>query len=91
VKNPTLGTLFALDAKIVEIARIPQRVEVALNACRIINVAGTGKHAGSDGFGGDSAIAVNPYVFNDSLLRERHTGKQHDNQAKAKQTEQPAC
>jgi len=26
-----------------------------------------------------------------SLLRERHTGKQHDNQAKAKQTEQPAC
>ena len=49
---------FALDAQVVEITGVPQGVEVAFQRRLVVDVAGLGEHAGTNGVGRDAAIAV---------------------------------
>ena len=64
VKNDALLGVFALDAQILEIARVPERVEVALDRNRIICIAGMGEHPGQDGFLGDAPVADDTDLVN---------------------------
>src|SRR6266568_7202866 len=59
VNNPALGALFALNTEVVEIACVPERIEVALHARGIVHISRPGKHAGTDGVRRNAAIAVN--------------------------------
>jgi len=52
--------VLALDAHIVEVARVPERVEVALDGDRVIGVAGVGKEAGQHGFFRNAPVADDP-------------------------------
>jgi hypothetical protein len=64
VKNDALLGVLALDAQILEIARVPERVEVALDGNRIVSIAGMGEHPGQDGFLGDAPVADDPDLVN---------------------------
>ncbi len=57
VKDDALLGVLALNAQILEIARVPERVEVALDRDGIVGVAGMGEHPGQDGFLGDAPVA----------------------------------
>ena len=57
VQDDALFRVLALDAQIVEVARVPERVEVALDRDRVVGIADMGKQAGQDGFLGDAAVA----------------------------------
>jgi hypothetical protein len=59
VDDPALGGRLPLDAQVVEIAGVPQRIEVAFQGRLIVNVAGAGEHAGLDSVRRDSAVPVN--------------------------------
>src|SRR5689334_22738780 len=63
--------VFALEADVVEVACIPERIEVAFQRLRIVNVARPGKHASSDGIGGYASLAVNVDLGNKRLLRAK--------------------
>jgi hypothetical protein len=71
---PALGYLFALEADIVEIAGIPQRVEVAFQGSLVVNVACLGKETGADGLGRDAAVTVNDDVVNEVALSQSRNG-----------------
>ena len=55
---PALGSLFAAEADVFEIAGVPQRVEIALQGGGVVNIAGMGENARLDGFGGNAAVAL---------------------------------
>ena len=64
-----LGTFFALDAQIVKITGVPERVEVTLQPGFIVRVAGLGKDTSANGIRGDAAVAVDHDLLHHVLLR----------------------
>ena len=60
VQDDAFLRVLALDAHIVEVARVPERVEVALDGDRVIGVAGVGKEAGQHGFFRNAPVADDP-------------------------------
>jgi hypothetical protein len=70
VNTPALGRLLALEADVLEIAGIPQGIEVTLEGGRVINVARAGKNAGANGFGWNPTIAMNYNFYNYVLLAQ---------------------
>ena len=52
-----LGLVDALDADVVEVAGVPERVEVSLDGGGVIDVAGLEIGAGEHGLLGDAAVA----------------------------------
>ena len=63
IQEDALFGILALDAQILEVAGVPERVEIALDGDGVVGVALVGKHAGEDGFFGDAPVA------NDANLR----------------------
>ncbi len=51
------GGVDALDADVFEVAGVPERVEVALDDGRVVQIAGAREEPGDDGFLGDAAVA----------------------------------
>ena len=51
------SVVLALDAQILEVARVPQRVEVALDGDGIVGVAGVGKEPRQHRLFGDAPVA----------------------------------
>src|SRR6266851_1511404 len=56
---PALGRLLPEDLDIFEVACVPQRVEVALQAGWVVDVPGMSKNARPNGIGGNTAVALN--------------------------------
>src|SRR5208282_2124864 len=76
VQNPALGTLLALEADVLKVAGIPERVEVAFDGGRVVDVARLGEDAGSDGIGGNAAIAVHDDADDEILLAKNGGGQE---------------
>jgi hypothetical protein len=70
VDDPALGGLLALKPDILEVSRIPQRVEVTLDRRLIVYVADPAENSGLDGFLRNSSAAVNLNVNDQILLPE---------------------
>ena len=68
VNDPALGALFALNADVFKISRVPQRAEIALNGGFIVSIARAGKNAGADGLRRYAAVAVNGDFLNEIAL-----------------------
>ena len=58
VDDPALGGGLALNAQIVKISGVPQRVEVPFQGCLVVNIPGPGEHAGFDGLRRDAPVAA---------------------------------
>ena len=71
---PALGRLLPQELDVLEIARVPQGVEVALQRGRVVNISGLGENARPDGFGGDAAVAADVDLGNDIVLRPGQAG-----------------
>jgi len=56
--NPALFPVFALEAQVIEVAGIPQGVEVALQCGLVVNVAGAGKDVGTNRIRRNAAVTV---------------------------------
>src|SRR6266851_1749559 len=56
---PALGRLLPEDLDIFEVACVPQRVEVALQAGWVVDVPGMSKNARPNGIGGNTAVDLN--------------------------------
>ena len=75
VQNDALLGVLALDAQIVEVAGVPERVEIALDGDGVVGVALVGKHAGEDGLFGDAPVANDANLRNGiRRLRQSRTG-----------------
>ena len=82
VQDNALLRVLALDAQIVEVRRVPQRVEVALNRQWVVGVARMRKEARQDRLFGDAPVADHPDRINGLRLlgqgcagAESHKGK----------------
>src|SRR5262249_44310911 len=69
MNTPSLGRLFALKTDVLEVSRVPERVEVAFQARRLVNIPWKGENAGADGFSGNAPVAMDQYFGDDILLR----------------------
>ena len=78
VQNPTLGTLFALEADVLKVAGIPECVEIAFDGGGIIDVTGLGENAGADGIGRNTPIAVHDDADNELLLAKNGSGEKQE-------------
>jgi hypothetical protein len=81
---PAFGRLFAQKLDVLEISRVPQRIEVAFQRSLIVNIAGLGEDAGEDSVFGDAAISDHIDFGNDVALRPRF-GARHEYQQSEKQ------
>src|SRR3974390_735655 len=68
VDTPALGGLLALNSEVVEVAGVPEGIEVTFESLLVIHVARTGEHAGTYGVGWNAAVAVDDDSFNHPLL-----------------------
>src|SRR3974390_2127342 len=68
VDTPALGGLLALNSEVVEVAGVPEGVEVTFQGLLVIHVARTGEHAGTYGVGWNAAVAVDDDFLNHPLL-----------------------
>src|SRR5581483_3323955 len=75
VDDPALGSLLPFEADVFEVPSVPQRVEVAFEGGRVVNVTGLGKDTSLNGVHGNTAVAVNPDINNDFLLRPAHEAR----------------
>ena len=73
--DPALGRLFAFDSQIVEIAGVPQGIEVPFQGLLVIHVARLGEHAGTNGFRRNPAVAMDHDTFHHVLLRYAGPGE----------------
>ena len=80
VQDDALLRVFALDAQILEVAGVPQRVEVALDGDRIVGVAGMSKEPRQDGLLGNAPVADDPNLIDGlrSLGQGGDRGKRQD-------------
>src|SRR5438874_2391301 len=69
VDHPAYGGLLAFKTNILEISGIPQRIKVALDGCRIVDVTRTGKYTRADGFSWNAPVPMNVDVCNQLLLK----------------------
>ena len=83
--DPAFGRLLALKTDVLEVSRVPQGVEIALESGGVVDVSGMGENARLDGFGGDAAIAVDPDLADDLLLGPAARTEQDD------ECQQQAC
>jgi hypothetical protein len=83
VDQPPLWRLLALEPDVLEIVRIPQRVEIPLDCGLIVNVARTRKDAGSNGVGWDAAVAPNVNRRDDVLLSQSKGAEENQTQPQA--------
>jgi len=84
VNDPALGGWFPLNAQIIEIAGIPQRVEVTFQRRLIVNITRPGKHALLDGVSRDPPVAVDDNLDNHvALLSRAHACEQENREDKA--------
>ena len=67
---------FALDAQIVEVAGVPQGVEVAFQRGLVVHIAGFGEHAGTNRVSRDPSITVDHDLRHDVLLRQARSSKE---------------
>ena len=75
---PTLGSLFPGKADILEVAGVPQRIEIALQRGGVIDITRMGEDARLDRFCGNPAVALNVDLRDDVGLRPtRGGGKQN--------------
>ena len=58
VQDDALGSVLALDAHILEVAGVPQRVEVALHGQRVVGIVDVAEHAGQNCFLGDRRLPI---------------------------------
>jgi hypothetical protein len=77
--------LFAFKANVFEVSGIPQRVEVAFEGGRIVNVSGMSEDSGFNSFGGDAAIATDVNSGYHVLLPYRPGTEQEKSQEEAQQ------
>ena len=56
IENDALGRVFPRDLQILEIARIPQRIEVALDGCRVVDISGMGKQPRQHSLSGNAPV-----------------------------------
>jgi hypothetical protein len=77
VDQPSLRRLLALEPDVLEIVRIPQRVEIPLDCGLIVNVARARKDASSNGVGWDAAVAPNVNRGNDVLLSQSNGAQEN--------------
>ena len=80
VDDPALGGLLALKPEILEVSRIPQRVEVTLDRRLVVYVTHPGEDSGLDGFLRNSPAAVNLNLDDQILLPEACRAQQEENQ-----------
>ena len=57
IRQP-FGVCFARKLDVFEVAGIPERVEVAFQGGRVVNVSSFGKNAGADRVGGNAPVPV---------------------------------
>ena len=77
VKDPAFGRGLTLKADVFEESRVPQRVEVSLNCCLIINIARMGKDVRFDHICGHTAVPVDLNLHDQVLLGKKWRGKAH--------------
>jgi hypothetical protein len=85
VEDDALLRVLALDAQVLEVRGIPERVEVALDGDRIVGVAGVGKEARQDGLLGDAPVADDANLLDRlrcwaKAVRRRQPTEQHAEQ-----------
>jgi hypothetical protein len=59
VEDPSFGRLLTFETDVLEVAGVPQGVEVALKSREIVDIANVGENAGLDSVGGDASVAMN--------------------------------
>jgi hypothetical protein len=70
MQDPALGGSLALEADVLEIASVPQRVEVALNSGLIVDVTRMGEDMGANRLRRNTAVAVDFDGTDQILLSE---------------------
>jgi len=83
VEDPTFGVLLALETDVLEVARVPERVEVAFDGRRVVDVATFSEDAGLDRLGRNAAVAVNADIDDQVLLADSRDSQEQ----KGEQTE----
>ena len=68
VNDYALRSFLPLEAKIVVVAGIPERIEVSLNSLRIVDIAWTGENPRLYRFCRNAAVSPYPNVFDERLL-----------------------
>jgi hypothetical protein len=58
MQDPTPGCRFALEANVLKIISVPQRVEVSLQSRLVVNVSRAGEDVRTDGFCGNAAVTM---------------------------------
>src|SRR5215475_4586216 len=67
VDAPTFGGLLTLEADVLEVSCVPERIEVALQTGGVVDVARFGVNPSLDRLRGNAAVAVD-YDFGDHVL-----------------------
>ena len=87
VQHHALRRVLALKTNVVKVASVPERVEIALQRCRIVDVARFADEPCANGFAGDSPISVDLGWADNDLLGRRlgdHSGAGPDRQHQAR-------
>ena len=69
VENDAIRGIFPLDLEILEVSGIPERVKIALDRRSVVRIALVGEKPGEDRLLGDAAVADDPNLPDDVLLR----------------------
>jgi hypothetical protein len=78
MQNPSLGRGLTLEANVLEIARVPKGVEVALDRSLVVNVTLAAEDVGADGLSRNAAIPLNLDSDNNvRLLLRKGQPEQH--------------
>ena len=89
VNDPALRRLLAFETQIVEVAGVPERVEIALQTRLVVDVAAASGHARLDGVGRNAPVSSRHDIGDDSLLRQRHCAQQQQDRRKPQEKAAP--
>src|SRR6185503_7024872 len=80
VENDALFGVFTLDAEILEVTGVPERIEIAFNGDRIVSITYMREHSRQDGLLRDTAVADDPNGLDGLTLGECETGGNSEQQ-----------
>ena len=74
VNDHALGGVLPFEAKVVVVARVPERVEVPLHRLGIVYVPCSGEDSRPYGLGRNAAVPMNQHILDERLLRKKAKG-----------------
>src|SRR5262249_30736718 len=78
VNDPALCGLFAFKPDVLEVRRVPQRIEVSFERSLVVHISRLGEDTSFDRFTRDTTVARNPDVNNQVFLTPCRGRHQHD-------------